>query len=201
MPLPRRHERQLVAACHPATRAPVSGRGGIRSRGRRQPADGEPRREAPQGSTLGSKTTPSGDGFAVSGRGGIRTHVGVSPHDFQSCALSHSATRPNILVARQPAERTRQTIAASRRTKRAAVCPSGPTLNYAGGPRSPAEKTGFATEGRASGPKVSRGREAPGGSTPGSKPSPSGGGSTASGGGGIRTHETLSGQRLSRAPP
>ena len=43
MPLPRRHERQLVAACHPATRASVSGRGGIRSRGRRQPADGEPR--------------------------------------------------------------------------------------------------------------------------------------------------------------
>ena len=31
----------------------------------------------------------------ASGRGGIRTHVGVSPHDFQSCALSHSATRPN----------------------------------------------------------------------------------------------------------
>ncbi len=28
------------------------------------------------------------------GRGGIRTHAGVSPHDFQSCALSHSATRP-----------------------------------------------------------------------------------------------------------
>ena len=31
----------------------------------------------------------------IHGRGGIRTHAGVSPHDFQSCALSHSATRPN----------------------------------------------------------------------------------------------------------
>ena len=28
------------------------------------------------------------------GRGGIRTHAGRCPHDFQSCALSHSATRP-----------------------------------------------------------------------------------------------------------
>ena len=30
-----------------------------------------------------------------SGRGGIRTHVGFRPHDFQSCALSRSATRPD----------------------------------------------------------------------------------------------------------
>ena len=30
-----------------------------------------------------------------SGRGGIRTHAGRCPHDFQSCALSHSATRPD----------------------------------------------------------------------------------------------------------
>ena len=29
------------------------------------------------------------------GRGGIRTHEGINPHDFQSCALSRSATRPN----------------------------------------------------------------------------------------------------------
>ncbi len=28
------------------------------------------------------------------GRGGIRTHAGFRPHDFQSCALSRSATRP-----------------------------------------------------------------------------------------------------------
>ncbi len=34
------------------------------------------------------------------GRGGIRTHAGVSPHDFQSCALSHSATRPGQLGVR-----------------------------------------------------------------------------------------------------
>ncbi len=34
------------------------------------------------------------------GRGGIRTHAGVSPHDFQSCALSHSATRPGPLGVR-----------------------------------------------------------------------------------------------------
>jgi hypothetical protein len=31
------------------------------------------------------------------GRGGIRTHAGFRPHDFQSCALSHSATRPKRL--------------------------------------------------------------------------------------------------------
>ena len=31
------------------------------------------------------------------GRGGIRTHAGFHPHDFQSCALSHSATRPEPL--------------------------------------------------------------------------------------------------------
>ena len=31
---------------------------------------------------------------SIHGRGGIRTHEGVNPHDFQSCALSHSATRP-----------------------------------------------------------------------------------------------------------
>lgn len=30
----------------------------------------------------------------LNGRGGIRTHVGFRPHDFQSCALSRSATRP-----------------------------------------------------------------------------------------------------------
>ncbi len=28
------------------------------------------------------------------GRSGIRTHAGFRPHDFQSCALSHSAIRP-----------------------------------------------------------------------------------------------------------
>ena len=32
------------------------------------------------------------------GRGGIRTHAGVCPHDFQSCALSHSATRPGWVL-------------------------------------------------------------------------------------------------------
>ena len=39
------------------------------------------------------------------GRGGIRTHAGGCPHDFQSCALSHSATRPRdawtVAVARR----------------------------------------------------------------------------------------------------
>ncbi len=30
------------------------------------------------------------------GRGGIRTHAGINPHDFQSCALSRSATRPSF---------------------------------------------------------------------------------------------------------
>ena len=31
------------------------------------------------------------------GRGGIRTHAGFRPHDFQSCALSRSATRPTSI--------------------------------------------------------------------------------------------------------
>ena len=44
-------------------------------------------------------------GLKTHGRGGIRTHAGFRPHDFQSCALSHSATRPKKwprLAARQP---------------------------------------------------------------------------------------------------
>ena len=36
-----------------------------------------------------------------SGRGGIRTHAGINPHDFQSCALSRSATRPRPFVPRK----------------------------------------------------------------------------------------------------
>jgi hypothetical protein len=36
--------------------------------------------------------------LSASGRGGIRTHAGLHPHDFQSCALSHSATRPDARV-------------------------------------------------------------------------------------------------------
>ena len=32
---------------------------------------------------------------ANNGWGGIRTHAGINPHDFQSCALSRSATHPN----------------------------------------------------------------------------------------------------------
>ena len=39
--------------------------------------------------------------ISINGRGGIRTHAGVSPHDFQSCALSHSATRPRPFVPRK----------------------------------------------------------------------------------------------------
>jgi len=34
------------------------------------------------------------------GRGGIRTHAGLHPHDFQSCALSHSATRPDSTLGK-----------------------------------------------------------------------------------------------------
>ena len=34
--------------------------------------------------------------LSLHGRGGIRTHAGRCPHDFQSCALSHSATRPTF---------------------------------------------------------------------------------------------------------
>jgi hypothetical protein len=44
---------------------------------------------------LRSKPTPSSS-LRSNGRGGIRTHAGVNPHDFQSCALSHSATRPTL---------------------------------------------------------------------------------------------------------
>ncbi len=40
--------------------------------------------------------TPSRQFTSVHGRGGIRTHAGRCPHDFQSCALSHSATRPAV---------------------------------------------------------------------------------------------------------
>ena len=39
------------------------------------------------------------------GRGGIRTHAGLHPHDFQSCALSHSATRPESTGRFDPAIR------------------------------------------------------------------------------------------------
>lgn len=39
-------------------------------------------------------------GNQSSGRGGIRTHAGFRPHDFQSCALSRSATRPECRQAR-----------------------------------------------------------------------------------------------------
>ena len=56
---------------------------------------------------VGSNTSDSTDehaplprGRSRYGRGGIRTHAGVSPHDFQSCALSHSATRPELAVDR-----------------------------------------------------------------------------------------------------
>ena len=69
----------------------------------------------PPSSPLGSN--PLGDllrrsrGFerfrlSINGRGGIRTHAGVSPHDFQSCALSHSATRPRPLVPRKGQQTT-----------------------------------------------------------------------------------------------
>ena len=32
----------------------------------------------------------------INGWGGIRTHEGINPHDFQSCALSRSATHPDF---------------------------------------------------------------------------------------------------------
>ena len=35
-----------------------------------------------------------GNRQATHGRSGIRTHAGLHPHDFQSCALSRSAIRP-----------------------------------------------------------------------------------------------------------
>ena len=45
---------------------------------------------------LGSSNPTSPSWYSSNGRGGIRTHVGINPHDFQSCALSRSATRPSF---------------------------------------------------------------------------------------------------------
>ena len=61
-------------------------------------------REAPARLNPGFEGRPvRGRAPPANGRGGIRTHVGVSPHDFQSCALSHSATRPKSMrILRQP---------------------------------------------------------------------------------------------------
>ena len=50
---------------------------------------------------FGSHTKTHSRRRTNNGRGGIRTHAGVSPHDFQSCALSHSATRPRPFVPRK----------------------------------------------------------------------------------------------------
>jgi hypothetical protein len=44
---------------------------------------------------------PSPPCSSINGRSGIRTHAGFRPHDFQSCALSHSATRPGIAAPRR----------------------------------------------------------------------------------------------------
>ena len=56
-------------------------------------------REAPARLNPGFEGRPvRGRAPPANGRGGIRTHVGVSPHDFQSCALSHSATRPKSMA-------------------------------------------------------------------------------------------------------
>ena len=92
------------------TAFPINGRGGIdlASLGRlaKQPSGLIPRplRRSTQTHSVifcedlvGSNTTA----FPINGRGGIRTHAGVSPHDFQSCALSHSATRPRPFVPRK----------------------------------------------------------------------------------------------------
>ena len=50
--------------------------------------------------------TPHRQFTDVHGRGGIRTHAGRCPHDFQSCALSHSATRPAFRLNRGARIRT-----------------------------------------------------------------------------------------------
>ena len=55
-------------------------------------------------STLTGQTRFCGNAWArtcvkrtvSSGWGGIRTHEGINPHDFQSCALSRSATHPVV---------------------------------------------------------------------------------------------------------
>ena len=88
-----------------------SGRGGIELRSLRDPRSSPLRSESsPRCSPLRglrgfereAETTTSVQctcSAYCNGRGGIRTHAGVSPHDFQSCALSHSATRPKTAVA------------------------------------------------------------------------------------------------------
>ena len=148
---------------------------------------------------------PPGRAPLASGRGGIRTHVGVSPHDFQSCALSHSATRPNnsrprpLRARKGPPER--KTL--ERTTNRSRVRHRGKGSHYRHEfPPPTGSAVGFAAEVRRQ-PARRRAEDAKRRKAqpwvrilPSPRRAP-----LASGGGGIRTHETLSGQRLSRAPP
>ena len=81
-----------------------NGRSGMHlaSLGGLPPVDSNPLWRPASQSRVGSK--PSDHLLSIlNGRGGIRTHAGFRPHDFQSCALSHSAIRP-----RRPAPRLAQ---------------------------------------------------------------------------------------------
>ncbi len=75
----------------------LNGRGGIDLRAARAAPQSSPA-FAPAGAPASGSTpseSPPVSSLALNGRGGIRTHAGRCPHDFQSCALSHSATRPS----------------------------------------------------------------------------------------------------------
>ena len=171
------------------------------SRPEGEPEDAQRRKAQPWVRT----PPPPGRAPLASGRGGIRTHVGVSPHDFQSCALSHSATRPNnsrprpLRARKGPPERKPwsgpQTEAVSATVGRGVTTGTNslhpPEVQWDSQPRSGASRPDGEPRTR-SAARLNRGFE----SHPSPRRAP-----LASGGGGIRTHETLSGQRLSRAPP
>jgi hypothetical protein len=118
-----------------------SGRGGIELRSLRDPRSSPLRSESsPRCSPLRglrgfereAETTTSVQctcSAYCNGRGGIRTHAGVSPHDFQSCALSHSATRPKTAVA----DRTTTDLGVGITARRAVLS----RIGARGAPRSP----------------------------------------------------------------
>jgi hypothetical protein len=98
---PRPEGRTRISSLFPLLPVPAtsSGRGGIRPP---LPRSGEAK-GSPRGWMKRIALSPPWVRIPLlpvpatsSGRGGIRTHAGFRPHDFQSCALSRSATRPNI---------------------------------------------------------------------------------------------------------
>jgi hypothetical protein len=145
------------------------------------------------------------------GRSGIRTHAGFRPHDFQSCALSHSAIRPERAVTAHGWERPTEGVGCStppRRRRGVGSESQDPTAQLLKRREWDAPRCARRPRERAPGaharaiPSDASARthstiffEARVGSSPRTSQHMSNGGS------GIRTHEVLSDQRLSRAPP